>query len=523
MRNQEPEVGDMTRKEAAQAVKAAIRQSVHTALSEGGGPAAASRYAIVIPLIGGDALAYHTASQAFARFSQDDLKVWERVESGKADVSDQDLTPFLYGGFVVSAAADEAAEIEKRLDASRFDPSSMILTVAPTMGCNFACAYCFQGLDKPFNRMRDTVMDTLVEYLDRKTKTLNRLHLTWYGGEPLMHREGIYALSDRIIPICQKNGCHFSSFIVTNGYFLDLVTAKALLDRGVTSCQVTLDGSAEQHDSRRYLLSGKPTYERICNNLSEIVDNTSLLINIRVNVDSTNGPDVVALLDDLKARGLSGRSNFGVYFAPIEAITDACASCDSESFAKTDYGSLEAELYRLAFERGLSGLPQPPIFHGNCGAVRKNGLVLTPSGDLHKCWDTVQTPELRIGSIYDVEEAEASDLSKAWLDWSPFKNPVCRECPILPSCAGACAFKFVHADQTHGEAGALPCPSWKFNLAERLFLRAEKMGVVAVDEWDPVLSPTRAEAALKTGQRHSFASIRAAASPPLAAAATAAE
>lgn len=518
MRNQEPET-EVDRDDAARAVRAAILQSANAAIAAGGGPAAQSRYSIVVPLSGGDALAYHTASQAFARWDRADLALWDEIGRGSRDVADPALGPFLQGGYVVAKTADERGEVARRLEAARFDPSGMVLTVAPTMGCNFACSYCFQGLDKPTNRMREEVMDALVGYLDAKTKSLSRLHIAWYGGEPLMHRDGIYAMSDRIIPICRKNNCHYSAFIVTNGYFLDLVTAKALIARGVSSCQVTLDGTQAAHDGRRHLTSGKPTYERICKNLIDVVTNTGLSISIRVNVDSKNAADVIAMLDDLKARGLSGRPNFGVYFAPVEAITDACASCDEESFAKTDYGHLEAELYRAAFERGLCGLPRPPMFHGNCGAVRKNGLVLTPSGDLHKCWDTVMNPELRIGTIYDVEEAEGSRMSKAWLDWSPLENPVCSECPILPSCAGACAFKFVHAEQTTGEGGALPCPSWKFNLAERLFLRAEKMGVVAAEEWDPELSPTRAEAALKTGRRHDFDSMRQAAAAHAAVAA----
>ncbi|MEM1314595.1 MAG: SPASM domain-containing protein [Pseudomonadota bacterium] len=519
MRNQEPEAETLSRDEAAAVVRHAVRASARRAVAAGGGPAAASRYAILIPLRGGDALAYHTATQAFARWGAEDLAVWSDVEAGRRDVSDPELGPFLDGGFVVSSINDERDEIERQLDASRFDPSGMVLTVAPTMGCNFACAYCFQGLLKPTNRINEEVMDALVAYLDRKTRTLSRLHIAWYGGEPLMHKQGIYAMSDRIIPICRKNNCHYSAFIVTNGYFLDLKTAQELCARGVGTCQVTLDGSADSHDGRRHLTSGKPTYERICRNLDEVVEHTDLMISIRVNIDSANAPDAVRLLDDLQARRLNRRGTLGVYFAPVEAITNACASCDEDSFAKTDYGQLEADLYRAAFERGLSALPRPPLFHGNCGAVRRNGLVLTPSGDLHKCWDTVMQPELRIGSIHDVEEAEASPISKAWLDWSPFKNAVCRECPILPSCAGACAFKFVHPDQTQGEGGALPCPSWKFNLAERMFLRAEKLGVVTADEWDPVLSPTRAEAALKTGRRHDFDTIAeasAAAAAPVA-------
>ncbi len=514
MRNSEGET-QLSRREAAIAMRAAVRQSAQLALGDGGGPAAPSRYTIIIPLIGGGALVYHTYTQAFARLDAADLAVWDRVEQGEMDVSDPALAPFLSGGFVVSAARDERAEVARQLDRARFDPSSMILTIAPTMGCNFACAYCFQGLDKPTGRMSPETTDALCDYVADKAEGLRHLHVTWYGGEPLMNRPAIYALSDRMIESCRENNCGYSAFIVTNGYFLDLTTAQELFRRGVRTAQVTLDGSANAHDARRHLLSGKPTYQRICDNLGEVVEHTDMHIAIRVNVDTTNGDDVLGLLDDLKAKGFAGRRNFAVYFAPVEAITDACASCDPDSFAKTDYGQWEADLYRAAFERGLCALPQPPVFHGNCGAVRKNGLVVLPDGALHKCWDTVQTPSLAIGNVRDVTAAEASPRSQAWLQWSPFDNPVCSECPILPSCAGACAFKFVHREQTHGEAGGLPCPSWKFNLAERLFLRAEKMGVVSPDDWDPVLSPTRADAALKTGARHTFASMDAAGAPAL--------
>ncbi|SVD18243.1 uncharacterized protein METZ01_LOCUS371097, partial [marine metagenome] len=71
--------------------------------------------------------------------------------------------------------------------------------------------------------------------------------------------------------------------------------------------------------------------------------------------------------------------------------------------------------------------------------------------------------------------------------------PICNNCKILPNCAGACAYKFVHNDKLRGEAAALPCPSWKYNINERLFLRAEKLGMVKKEDWDDSISVTNLE------------------------------
>ena len=72
-----------------------------------------------------------------------------------------------------------------------------------------------------------------------------------------------------------------------------------------------------------------------------------------------------------------------------------------------------------------------------------------------------------------------------WLNWTPFANETCKNCKILPNCAGACAYKFVHSEDTRGEAAVLPCPSWKYNIKERLLLRAVKMGAITLNDYDP--------------------------------------
>ena len=77
-----------------------------------------------------------------------------------------------------------------------------------------------------------------------------------------------------------------------------------------------------------------------------------------------------------------------------------------------------------------------------------------------------------------------------WLQWTPFDNETCKNCKLLPNCAGACAYKFVHAELTRGEAAVLPCPSWKYNIKERLLNRAIAMGAITAEDVDPEAAHT---------------------------------
>ena len=240
----------------------------------------------------------------------------------------------------------------------------------------------------------------------------------------------------------------------------------------------TLDGAEHDHDRRRALRSGRPTFRRIVENLRAAAHAVPLRFNVRINIDRRNAGDIEQLMAELAAAGLSGRPDFRIYFAPVEAITEGCHGVADDCMGKAEYGRLEAHLYRRAIELGLAAMPQPPRFHGTCAAVRPGGLVIVPTGAVHKCWDTVNQPEHAIGNVFDLEALSKSPALLRWLRWSPFDHPACRDCRLLPVCAGACAYKFLHAEDTLGEAAELPCPSWKYNIKERLLLRAEKMGAI---------------------------------------------
>lgn len=449
-------------------------------------PYVQSRYTIITPLLHGRMLAYNSLSGALAIWEDHERDVYERVAAGTtSNMDDEALAQLTYGGFIVDTETDELEVIERQYNAHRYDMSTMILTVAPTLACNFGCDYCFQGQDKPTQGMRADVQQALLGLVERVTPAIRRLHIAWYGGEPLLRKDLIESLSDRVIAHCDAHNLVYDAMIVTNGYFLTADVARMLVARRVKHAQVTLDGLPSYHDARRHLHSKKGTFARIIDNLREVVREVpELRISVRVNIDDRNSGDIEGLIDLLEEEGFGAYKQFKMYFAPIEAMTEGCHNVETVTLSKSRYAQLEARLYRHGYQAGLTALPYPPRFHGTCAAVRPRGFVIVPNGEIHKCWDTVNDPGRAIGNLFDLEAINHNELSHAWLKWTPFNNKTCRNCKILPNCSGACAYKFVHSGSQRGEAAILPCPSWKYNIRERLLLRAVEMGALSRDDYD---------------------------------------
>lgn len=454
---------------------------------------AQSRYTIRVPLRGGRSLAYNGLSGALSVWSAEEVSAYERIGGGasRAEIAEGTWGDLSRGGYVVDEGVDELAILHRHYLTHRFRSDLMTLTIAPTLACNFGCDYCFQGSDKPGETMGADVQDAIVDFARLAAPRIKTLGVAWYGGEPLLRRKVIEALSDRLIELCRSRGINYEASMVTNGYLLDAEAARSLYARRLVQAQVTLDGDHADHDKRRALLSGKGTFTRIADNLKEVVEAVpQLMISVRVNIDGRNGGEIRSLLDDLAARGLGGRRNIKVYFAPVEAITEGCHQIAEDCLTKTEYGQLEAELYRHGFSLGLTQLPYPPRFHGTCAAVKPKGFVIAPNGDIHKCWDTISWPDRKVGTVFEPQKLADDPHARAWLRWTPFDNETCKNCKLLPNCAGACAYKFVHASLTRGEAAVLPCPSWKYNIKERLLQRAVAMGAIAQDDIDPALART---------------------------------
>ena len=467
-----------------------------------------SRYDIPVRLADESALLFNARTRSLVLLSAAEARAYrglaEGGDFGPGDVADPLLLQALIGGgHAVGAGADELAAVRRSYEAAREAKGSLTLTIAPTMACNFACGYCFQGLNKPTKKMTPDVQDAILDFVKAK-KDLKALSIVWYGGEPLMGRDSIFRLSDLLIAHCDKHGIAYSAGIVSNAWFLTGETAAQLYTRRVKWVQVTIDGDRDTHDQMRPLTSGGRTFDRILDNIEQALDGTPIAIQARVNVGIRNVERAGAMLDDFAARRLGQRGNFGVYFAPIEASTPESGSAAAEKLSRAEFNRKVLALEGKARQLGFAGIQTPPGgFSGMCVAASKGGYVVAGNGDVHKCWETAHDPAKRTGSIFEPDKLHDSVNANLWSQWTPFDNATCTSCKILPMCGGFCAHRFIY---TSPDEAALPCPSWKWNTAEYVFARAKDLGVVRDDQWLP--SEATVEAA-QSGERQSPASLAA--------------
>lgn len=454
-----------------------------------------SKYNIRVDLSHGKSIFYNSLSRSMCLLESDENQQLSNFLVAGIPIEDEQLiNQLMQQGVLVPEEVDELKVVKEHYQKQRFENTSAILTICPTLACNFGCDYCFQGADKSSELMSEEVKDGIITLFRRMIKehpNLEQAQLSWYGGEPLVKKNVIYELSDRLIRVCEEENVKYVGTMVSNGHALNKEVAQKLYDRALRHVQITLDGSQEYHDARRHLLSGKGTYDKILSNLKEWIDEIPIQVNIRVNIDERNKDNIRTLIDDLHEKGFAGRPNFKIYFAPVESMTKGCHAVSEQMIKKMDYGRLESELYLYAYNRGLTDIPYPPQFIGICSAIRPFDFIVVPCGSVHKCWDTVSFANKKVGSVFEQDAlfAAANPRHQTWNSFDPFSHPTCKNCKILPNCAGFCAHKFVHASEAIGEA-SLPCPSLKYSIKEKLVLKAESMGYITSDDYDPKLIRT---------------------------------
>ena len=127
---------------------------------------------------------------------------------------------------MVDSRESERAALDKFFVEHRNNSDEPHLTVLTTLQRNFACDYCLQGDHDEYNKSGtkmslDTayrVCDWLVERLD--TVKPRKLTLTFFGGEPLLNLEVLYAISERAHKETQERGVEVDINVITNGLLL---------------------------------------------------------------------------------------------------------------------------------------------------------------------------------------------------------------------------------------------------------------------------------------------------------------
>ena len=384
-----------------------------------------------------------------------------RLERGEenwdVDLPEDFRRALIESGYVIEDDFDEHKVLLDQRELVRSDGSVVGLTIAPTIDCNFACPYCFEGSDKPQLRMSSLTMDSIIRFVRHQiTNTTQALVITWFGGEPLLGLNEIGEMTTKLKEqIVDQYGLHYDASIITNGYMLTRSVAERLSNLSISQAQITLDGAAEHHDKRRFRKGGAPTFDRIIQN---IVDSQDLIkIKIRVNLDSENRGSFVSLVkylyDDL---GLRDKVN--VY--PAMMNDDGSEKWEKAYECMSDYTTDQITLHHDAVQHGVRVLNYPNRVWVYCGASTPTFWTINPNGDLHKCWDTINDSSQAVGNV-NTEYIDENKHEK-WLSWSPFNYKKCHNCSVMPLCMGGCAHR------AFLQGGEPECGQWKFGLQEAI-------------------------------------------------------
>lgn len=169
-----------------------------------------SKYNYIIPF-GEKYVFFNGVTEKFFLVSKERLEAYRRVVEFPEE-NREAFGPFLDKmkrmGFVVNDDINEMDRIKKKFEALTV-PHQYFLMVLPTYECNLRCWYCIQKHEYLF--MSDEVLANIKRLIVRKLQddSITDLHLSWFGGEPLLAYDRVIDLTLFARDYAKENGKTF--------------------------------------------------------------------------------------------------------------------------------------------------------------------------------------------------------------------------------------------------------------------------------------------------------------------------
>ncbi len=424
----------------------------------------ASKYNIIIKH-NGKTLAFNSFTTSLAEVDSDFLRLLENIHNLNVNnLSEKDnelLEQMKKGHFVIDEEIDELDLLKVCSFTSKFRDRHFALTMAPTLQCNFDCPYCYQN--RQTEMISEDVIEAIYKRIAEEAALKHNISITWYGGEPLLAKDIIEKMSNKIIAICDKAGVNYASGMTTNGYLVDKDTIELLKKAKVNHVQVSIDGPPDIHNARRRLRDHSiNTFDKIIENVKLILDN-DINVNIRINIDKSNKDRLEELLKILADNHLQKCS---ISLGQVKDYTVVCSSIAHTCLSGREYAeeSLKDQKILLKYGFNAKTFPYYPGTKSNyCCADTISSFVVDPKGNLYKCWNDTGDVERSVGNIKD-DKIKYNKIFLDYLLWSPFGYEKCRECKCLPLCMGGCPYDGL-------KLGEPECEKWVYNLEEVLKIR----------------------------------------------------
>jgi uncharacterized protein len=343
----------------------------------------------------------------------------------------------------------------------RFD--DVHLTLCLTHDCNLACRYCYGGTKSRRHMTRATAHRALELALAR---TSARLHLVFFGGEPLLRWRALTTLADEARSRAAACGVELRPTVTTNGTLLTPERATWLRTQGFVVA-ISCDGVRAAHDAHRTGRGGRSSHARTAAGLRLALEAGLAVRTILVLDPATVDllPDSLAWLRSLGAADFVVNPNW---------LADWTAPPLRERWERS-YAAAAA-LWVAAFREDrpfwLSFLDDKVSTHlkggytpsERCDLGRRN-LVVAPSGRLYPCDRLVGEDRDERFVLGDVASGPVPERVASLVQRTCAMPADCLECAVAPRCRNRCACANLAL------TGAIETPSETLCFAEQLAIR----------------------------------------------------
>jgi uncharacterized protein len=391
----------------------------------------------------------------------DEARRMDEIRNSKFLVADDFLNDMVSKGYWVDENEENKLYRSKYLDfIDNRDDDEVQLFFVPNYSCNFACSYCYQDEYAPAkSELTKDIIDAFFRHV-QKDFAGRRKYITVFGGEPLLGSPKQAEIVTYLIEQANKAGIELC--FVTNGY--TLAEYVGILKQGrIREIQITLDGTAAVHNSRRFLKGGAGTFDKIVNGIDACLAN-NLNVNLRMVIDKENINNLSELAQFAIDKGWTKSTFFKTQIGRNYELHH-CQSAPDKLFSRVSlYESLYSlvkqhpyivEFYKPAYSISKflaeNGSLPDPLFD-SCPAC-KTEWAFDYTGHIYPCTATVGKADESLGTFYP-EVTRNDGLINEWEKRDVTAIPDCKNCSLQLACGGGCGSV---AKNTSGQICSTDC------------------------------------------------------------------
>jgi uncharacterized protein len=367
-------------------------------------------------------------------------------------------------GYLVRKGVDEYRQFQQMFGQEHYRTDVLEMILLSSEDCNFRCNYCYEDFAR--GTMLPEVRESIKNLVRKRIKKLSRLHISWFGGEPLYGWEAIEDLAPFFVEIADEHDVPLGAAMTTNGYLLVPEVAEKLLAWRVRHFQITLDGLPEHHNHSRAGRDGSPTFDRIFDNLKALARRPEdFQVLLRINFDAVNAGGLSRFVDMLACEFKDDPR----YNVSLHAVGKWGGANDAqlEVCGADDAARIQRDIMAQAKRQGLSfGTLRGAARMGSqvCYAARPYNFLIGATGKVMKCTIVLDKQDYNVvGRITPAGDLELdSDRMALWTEPAFEQDGQCRKCVVLPTCQG------IHCPLVRIEQKTQPCISTRSNLKHEL-------------------------------------------------------